>query len=526
MCGYVVGAAVAVGHQVAGYRPPEGVVARLEAHDFGVEHVGVVVEVFDVPDAPAGIVGELVGLVEQLIKDVAVVELAAGGAVEDVVGVHDVARAVVAVGVLVGADYEILSDVGGLIIGDDLRLVHLVRAYRGVAYYLAALEVAALHGEVARKILHLFQYYCVVDHICVVSRLAFIIFVLECLVGAADTLVHVGVGEVFLVVDGYFLFIDGVGGVNRFGEVAVSALQRPLAFAVVGLACGEGGVVVADVDVVAGVRRVNARVVNGDFRSGGTFLVGVDGRLARYLPCELVDAGFEVGDSGLVGCGVGDVVARAAGSRPYAFRRWVEVLVDFRGKERGGVLLVIRQERVGRHVVVAYLDVVAGVGGHGEVLYGYVFLFRLADQVGLRGLVGNLPADDVYSVCRGACEAHGRLVGGVGVNNELAVAAFMAPCADCSRHHRIGGEGYYVVVVADKIPVCRRGGWVEVVDRDFRFEGAAGFGGRRPAYLGGAVGEASHRGFHFRSFGRGDGGVAGSARLYKMNHRVVGVVFL
>ena len=523
MCGYVVGAAVAVGHQVAGYRPLEGVVARLEAHNFGFELVGVVVEVFDDADAPAEIVGEVVGLFEQLIKDVAVVEQAAGGSVEDVVGVHDVARAVVAVGVLVGFDYEILSDVGGFIIGDDSRLVHLVRAYRGVADYYAALEVAALHGEVACKILHFFQYYCVGDHLCVVSRLAFIKFVLECLVGAADTLVHVGVGEVVLVVDGYSLFVDGVGGVNRFGEVAVSVSACPMPLAVVGGAGGEGGVVVADVDVVAGVSRVNAGVVNGDFRGGGALLVGIGGRRASYCPRELVDAGAEVGDRGLVGAGVGYDGARAVGTLPLAGGRWVEVGVDCRGGELGGVLLVVRQEGVGLHVVVAYLDVVARVGGHGEVLHRYVFLFRLADYVGPRGLVGNLPADDVDAVCRGACKTHGRLVGGVVVHYEFAVAALLTPFAFRSGHHRACAKGYYVVVVAYIIPVCRRGGGVEVVDRNLSFEGAAGFGGRRPTYLGGAVGEACHGGFHFRTFSPRDGWRAAAARLDKLNR--MGVVF-
>ena len=275
MCVNVVGASVAVGHEVAGDGPAEGVVAGLEADDVGVDGVGVVVDVFYF-DAPAGGVGEVVGLLKELCKDVSVVEDAAVGAVEEVVGVHNVVGVVVGVCVLVGADQEPLSDVWRFGIADDVRLVYLVGAYRGVCDGLGARAVDALEGEVACKLLELLHHVGVRDDVGVGGCSSFIIFELVCLVVAAVTLVDVGVGEVGLVVVGDLLLIDGVRGVHSLGEVAVPALQCPLALAVGGLVGAKGGVVVAHVDVVAGVGGVNAGVINCDVREVGALVAGVD----------------------------------------------------------------------------------------------------------------------------------------------------------------------------------------------------------------------------------------------------------
>ena len=233
MCVLVVGAAGAAGKHVAAHLPAERVVARLEAYNLGRADVGLLVEV--VCESAYHIVrvaGEFVGHVVKVVGHLLFVE----------VGAH----------VLLSAQYEPVLLV-------SLR-VHLVGG----------------GGEMVVGI-----YY----------------------VAGGSVGVGIFVGAYYkLLVDVGGLVVGDLGGQVHFmcsylggrdvgvREVAVAALLRPLAGAVVDGVAVQCGEVVADVDVVANVGGVNTRVIYGDV-GGRAALVGrVDRRGAGDRPRELVDA--------------------------------------------------------------------------------------------------------------------------------------------------------------------------------------------------------------------------------------------
>ena len=87
-----------------------------------------------------------------------------------------------------------------------------------------------------------------------------------------------------------------------------------------------------------------------------------------------------------------------------------------------------------------------------------------------------------------------RLVGVGGVHDELGVALNLLPFAGGAGQDSRCREFHFRVVVADEIVARRRRGRGEVVDRDYRLEGAARLGLRSPAYLGCAVGKVVYCG--------------------------------